>query len=397
MQRKFKLGPATLIAAAFVGPGTVTVCAQAGIGYGYGLLWALLISTLVTILFQEMAARIGIITQQGLATVIRNQIPNRWLRIGITILILAAILVGNTAYEAGNLNGAVLGLNALFGNSYAGFYPWVIGGIAMLLLYFGSIKVLQKILIGMVLLMSISFVLTAIVTGPPFWELLKGLFLPNPSSANLLTIVALLGTTVVPYNLFLHTSLASNQWSEESGLKEAKLDTIVAVSLGGLVSMAILITAAALPLEKLDNVMDIAAGVEPLFGSYASVLMGLGLLGAGLTSALTAPLAAAFVFQNCMGWKNDANHWKFKAVAIGILLLGTVSLATSFRPIDIIIFAQAANGILLPILAVLIVVMAASKKLLGKHRNSTLQNIMGGLVILLSLILSIKTLGNILF
>lgn len=397
MSGKITLGPATLIAAAFVGPGTVTVCAQAGIGFGYGLLWALLLSTFVTILFQEMAARIGIITQKGLATVIREHIQLPTLRWGITALILAAILLGNTAYEAGNLNGAVLGLNAIFGDDYMPFYPWLIGGVAMALLYFGSIKALQKILIGMVLLMSISFVITALITGPPFWELLKGLFVPNPNSANVLTIVALLGTTVVPYNLFLHTSLAANQWNKENGLQASKRDTIIAVGLGGLVSMAILITAAALPIDKLNSVMDIAAGVEPLFGSYASVLMGLGLLGAGLTSALTAPLAAAFVFQNCMGWKSDTNDWKFKGVAIVILLLGTVSLATSFKPIDIIIFAQAANGILLPILAILIVIMAASKSLLGEHRNSKRQNILGGIVILLSLVLSIKTLSTLFF
>ncbi len=397
MSGKIKLGPATLVAAAFVGPGTVTVCARAGINFDYSLLWALLISVLVTILFQEMAARIGIVTQKGLATVIRDQISNPLWKGLVTLLLIAAILIGNTAYEAGNLNGAVLGLNALFGSEYSTLYPWFIGILAGLLLYFGSVRSLQNLLIGLVLLMSFSFIITAVMTRPVVDDLLKGLFVPNPDSDNLLTIIALIGTTVVPYNLFLHTSLAARQWKRKEDLYTSKMDTIVAVGLGGLISMAIVVTSAALPFDNLTSVLDIAAGVEPLFGIYASKLIGIGLFAAGLTSALTAPLAAAFVFQNCMGWKFDHHHWKFKLIAIIILLLGTLSLTTSYTPIDIILFAQIANGVLLPILAIFVVWIARSKSLLGNNSNTTLQNILGIGVVLLCVILSIKTLSSVLF
>lgn len=395
MSRKLKMGPATLVTAAFVGPGTVTVCARAGIAFSYSLLWALLVAIIVTVLFQEMAARIGIITQKGLAAVIRDQISNPIGKGMVTLLLLSAILIGNTAYEAGNLNGAVLGLNALFGVEYNSFYPWIIAISAGLLLYFGSIKLLQNLLIGMVLLMSFSFLLTALITGPPLLEVVKGLFIPNPNSENLLTIIALLGTTVVPYNLFLHSSLAANQWKRSEDLKKSKVDTIIAVSLGGMVSMAIVVTSAALPIDSLTNVLDIASGVKPLFGSYASRLLGIGLFAAGLTSALTAPLAAAFVFHNCMGWKFDHSHWKFKLVTLVVLLLGTLSLASSYTPIDIIVFAQIANGILLPVLALFVVWTAKSKTLLGNSRNSNLQNSIGVLVVLLCFVLSIKTLVSV--
>lgn len=396
MSSKIKLGPATLVAAAFVGPGTVTVCAIAGISYSYSLLWALLISIFMTILFQEMAARIGIVTQKGLATVIRDQISNPIWKGLVTLLLIAAILVGNTAYEAGNLNGAVLGLNALLGREYSALYPWFVGISAALLLYFGSIKLIQNLLIGMVLLMSFSFIITALITQPSMAALLKGLLVPNPNSENMLTVIALIGTTVVPYNLFLHASLAAHQWKRREDLPKSKIDTYLAVGLGGLVSMAIVVTSAVLPLDKLSSVLDIATGVEPLFGSYASLLIGVGLFAAGLTSALTAPLAAAFVFHNCMGWKIDYQHRKFKWVAITILFLGTLSLATSYKPIDIIVFAQVANGILLPLLAIFVVWTAKSKSLLGSNSNSTFQNIVGIGVVLLCFILSIKTLGSIL-
>lgn len=391
MKKRLKLGPATLVAAAFVGPGTVTACAKAGITFGYSLLWALLLSIIVTVLFQEMAARIGIVTQKGLATVIREAIPSSVLRVLMTFLMLAAILIGNTAYEAGNLNGAVLGLQALFGDQYSVFYPWIVGGLAMLFLLFGTLKTIQNTLIGLVLIMSIAFMATAILTGPPVLDLLSGLFVPQPSEANLFTILALLGTTVVPYNLFLHASMAANEWSRTEDLPSARWDTILAVGLGGLVSMAIVVTAAALPLSDLNSVLDMAAGLEPLFGSSAVWLIGLGLFAAGLTSALTAPLAAAFVVTHCLGWKLTPTNWGFKLISLGVLLLGTISLGTSIKPIEIILFAQAANGTLLPILAIMLVYIANRKSILGDFRNSRIQNILGWLVILLSVALSVKT------
>lgn len=129
------LGPATLVAAAFVGPGTVTVCAAAGIAFGYGLLWALLVSVVMTILLQEIAARVGIITQKDLPQLLHDHTQNPILKIGITGLILAAIVVGNAAYEAGNMNGAVLGLQAIFGDEFVGFYPIVVGVTAFSLLF----------------------------------------------------------------------------------------------------------------------------------------------------------------------------------------------------------------------------------------------------------------------
>lgn len=391
MRNRIKLGPATLVAAAFVGPGTVTACAKAGMGFGYSLLWALLLSVVITILFQEMAARIGIISQKGLAHVIRQELKHPILRIGITLLLLAAILIGNMAYEAGNLNGAVLGLDALFGTNYHSGYPWIVTLLAMGLLVLGNLKVLQRLLIGLVVVMSVAFVLTAVITGPSMVELLKGLLVPRPSDANLFTILALLGTTVVPYNLFLHASLAANEWHEASDLKSARWDTYIAIGLGGLISMAIVVTAAALPQGNLESVLDMAAGLEPVFGSYATWLIGLGLFAAGLTSALTAPLAAAFVVTNCLGWNDQPDRLRFKLVALFVLLVGAISLTTAFNPIEIILFAQAANGALLPILAVLIVWIANKKSVLGKYHNSKVQNVLSWLIIVLSLLLSYKT------
>ena len=109
-------GPGAMVAAAFIGPGTVTVCTLAGVDFGYGLLWAMLLSVLATMVLQEMAARVGLVTGQGLTHVLREQLHNRpWSRAIVLLLILCAVVVGNAAYEAGNISGGRLGLETLLG------------------------------------------------------------------------------------------------------------------------------------------------------------------------------------------------------------------------------------------------------------------------------------------
>ena len=110
------IGTGPLVAAAFIGPGTVTVCTLAGVGFGYALLWAMLLSIIATVVLQEMAARLGIISQKGLSEVIRSEIKNPIFKTLAVILILSAIVIGNAAYEAGNISGGVLGLETIVGN-----------------------------------------------------------------------------------------------------------------------------------------------------------------------------------------------------------------------------------------------------------------------------------------
>ena len=111
------IGPGTLVAAAFIGPGTVTLCTLAGVNFGFNLLWAMLLSVIATIILQEMAARLGVISQKGLSEVIREEIKIPFVKHFVTLLILGAIVVGNAAYEAGNISGGILGLETIFGRS----------------------------------------------------------------------------------------------------------------------------------------------------------------------------------------------------------------------------------------------------------------------------------------
>jgi NRAMP (natural resistance-associated macrophage protein)-like metal ion transporter len=391
------IGPGTLIAAAFIGPGTVTLCTLAGVNFGFNLLWAMLLSILATIVLQEMAARLGIITQKGLSKVIREEIKTPILKQFITILILSAIVVGNASYEAGNISGGILGLETIFGEikqSFGSisinFMSLIIGVIAFVLLYIGNYKFLEKALITLVLLMSFSFVITAIVTKPNLFAILQGMFIPKFEEKSLLTIIGLIGTTVVPYNLFLHASLAKERWKEKKDISFAKKDTIISITLGGLVSMAIIISAAAIPSKDILNAVDLAEGLVPLYGEFAKYFLALGLFAAGITSAITAPLAAAYVAQGCLGWKGNLKSKSFRIVWILILVLGVVFSSIGINPIEIIKFAQVANGMLLPIITGVLLWIMNKKSVLDNFVNTRNQNIVGVAIFIISLFLGAK-------
>ncbi len=388
------IGPGPLVAAAFIGPGTVTVCTLAGVNFGFSLLWAMLLSIFATIILQEMSARLGIVSQKGLSEVIRTEIKNPLFRTLAIILILSAIVVGNAAYEAGNISGSVLGLEALFGNSSfnsSAVYSVIIGVIAFVLLFIGNYKVLEKALITLVILMSLAFLITAIVTKPNLTEIFRGLFIPKFSGESVLTVIALVGTTVVPYNLFLHAALVKEKWKKESDLKFARKDTIIAVVLGGIVSMSIIISAAAIKTYEVNGAADLAKGLEPLFGDFASYFLSIGLFAAGITSAITAPLAAAYVASGCLGWKSDMKSVRFRAVWMFILGLGVLFSSVGFKSIEIIKFAQVANGLLLPIIAGFLIWIMNKSSILGKHKNSILQNGLGIIIFGIALFLGVKS------
>ena len=393
---KFKMGPGVLVAAAFIGPGTVTVCTIAGVQYGYSLLWALLLSVLATVVLQEMAARLGIVTQKGLAHVIKEEIGVRWLKILVLGLILSAIVIGNAAYEGGNIGGASLGLEAIFGQEYLSFYPWAVGIFAFILLFFGNYQVLEKVLVSLVVVMSISFLLTAIITKPDISAIIKGLYIPKIPNGGILTIIALVGTTVVPYNLFLHTSLVSEKWKSKENLKEARRDTVVSIVLGGMVSMAIVVTATAIPSNEITNIMDMTKGLEPLYGESAKYFMGMGLFAAGVTSAITAPLAAAFVANSCFGWNTTMDNLRFKLVWMIILLIGVLFMSIGIKPLEIIKFAQVTNGMLLPIIAIFLLWIVNRKTVMLEYQNTQFQNILGIIIIILSIILGAKSILTVL-
>lgn len=386
------IGPAALVTAAFIGPGTITTCTLAGAGYGYALLWALLFSVIATMVLQEMAARLGIVTRLGLGEALKIQFPTGVKRVISVLLILSAISIGNAAYETGNILGGALGLEALFGAFR--FWGPVIGIVAFLFLLVGSYKKLEKLLVGLVILMSIVFMATMFSIGPSAGEILKGLFVPQLPHGAILTVTGLVGTTVVPYNLFLHAALVQEKWKTIDQLKEARLDIWVSIFLGGLVSISIVITSAAAFYgtgKEIINASDLAIQLEPVLGRWATGFIAIGLFAAGLSSAITAPLAAAYATCGILGWKKDLKSRPFRSIWMVILVIGIILSAVGLKPVPVILFAQAANGILLPIIAIYLLWVVNDRKLMKGQHNHLVLNIIGGIVVLVTIVLGLRS------
>ena len=384
------IGPGVLIAAAFIGPGTVTLCTIAGASFGYSLIWAIILSIFSTIVLQEMSLRIGLITKMNLAQVIRINIKSKFLNRLLLILIISSILIGNAAYEAGNITGASLGISAILNSQSINYIPIFIGLIAFIVLYQGDYKVLERSLVFLVLIMSISFFITAIITKPDINELINGVITPKIDSNNLMIILGLIGTTVVPYNLFLHSSLVSEKWNSVNKLKVARFESFFSILIGGLVSLSIIITAASVNNKDVNGVIDLAKGLEPLYGNFAIYFLGIGLFASGITSSITAPLAAAYVAKSCFGWQDSLKSRKFRAIWIIILIIGVLVSMVKINPIEIIKFAQFSNSLLLPIIAIILLWLINNKNIISNEYSYRYQNIFGFLIVIISIILGTK-------
>ncbi|MBT6729352.1 MAG: Nramp family divalent metal transporter [Cryomorphaceae bacterium] len=384
------IGPGVLIAAAFIGPGTVTLCTIAGASFGYSLIWAIVLSTFATIVLQEMSLRIGLVTRMNLAEVIRTSIKSVLLNRLIILLIISSIIIGNTAYEAGNITGASLGISAIINYESINYIPVFIGLIAFVILYQGNYKILERSLVLLVIIMSVSFFITAIMTKPDITNLLNGIFKPKVNSSNLIVVLGLIGTTVVPYNIFLHSSLVSEKWNSIDKLKVARIESFISILLGGLVSLSIIITAASVSNQNVNGVIDLAKGLEPLYGKFAIYFLGLGLFASGITSSITAPLAAAYVAKSCFGWNNSLKSNRFRLVWIFILITGVIVSMININPIEIIKFAQFSNSLLLPIIAIILLWLINDKNIINSKYNYKYQNIFGFFIVIISLILGIK-------
>ena len=399
---RFRVGPGFLVTAAFIGPGTIVTASRAGAGYGAALLWAVLFSVIATVVLQNMAARVGLAGRRGLAEAIRDSLQNPLARAAALGLIAVTILIGNAAFQTGNLLGASIGLDLLTGLP-KGLLVGIIGGLAGALLMTGTYKTIQNALVALVGLMSVVFLLVAILTAPDLGDLVSGLFVPRIPSGALLTVLALIGTTVVSYNLFLHASATLERWPNaernDDNLAESRRDTLFSVALGGLITASVVVAASPLLGQGAEaaNAATVAARLEPLLGRAAPLFFGIGLFAAGLTSAITAPLAAAYAAGGAMGWGSDLKSGRFRLLWAFVLLTGMFcGIFLGASPYQIILLAQAGNGIVLPLTLVLLLIVANRRAIMGKYRNSRLANVLGALVVLVISSLSLIQLARIL-
>lgn len=382
--RRSAFGPGFLVTAAFIGPGTVTSCSLAGARFGNALIFALLFAVTATLILQEMTGRLSLGSGYDLGESLREFPRKQGAKILFVILTLSSITFGCAAYEAGNLVGGALGLE-MISSVPKKIWVLVISGVAVFVLSRKRYRIVEKFLIFLVFFMSLSFLVTLILVKPDLVAIGKGM-IPTFPDKSLYLVLALIGTTVVPYNLFLHSSTVKEKWKKKDDLRDVRKDLAASIGLGGLISVSIVVTSAAAFYAKgipLESGAQMAQQLKPLFGSFTNYLFGMGFFAAGLSSAITAPYAAAFASSGILGWKGGQNSANFRAVWMGIIGTGLIVSLFDFNPLAIIVFAQVANGLVLPVASIFLLIVLNNRKKMGGLANTPVQNIVGGSVILL--------------
>lgn len=382
------VGPGAMVTASFIGPGTVTTATRTGAGYGFALLWTVLFSVIATIILQEMSARLGIVTKGGLGeAIIREFQDNPTLKILSIILVGGGITFGAAAYIAGDLSGTALGLSTMIGVESRFLGP-IIGIIVFLLVYFGSPKFLEKFLTALVVLMAVVFVTTMFVAKPDMGELLSGLLIPRIPEGSMIYVISMIGTTVVPYNFFLHAHQARQSFKSTDELVLSRWDTYVSISIGGLITAAVIITSATLMKGvAVTSAADMAVQLEPLLGSWSKLFMGVGLTAAGFSSAIACPLGASYTLAGLLGWEYNNSDKRFKNTNLAIVIVGIVVSGLGLDSMTVILTAQALNGIVLPLIAVYLVYVTSKKSQLGEFANTKVQVVLGVAVALVAIFL----------
>lgn len=377
----------SVLAAAFIGPGTVTTAASSGAGYGYALLWALTFSIVACLVLQEAAARLTAVSGRTLGEALRARYRGGVRGAVVLGLVTTAIVLGAAAYEAGNILGAVAGAT-LLGVGDGRVWTLLLGVLAAGLLWTNAPRGVARVLSVLVALMGVAFLWTAVALRPPVGPLLSGALVPTLPHGAALLALGLVGTTVVPYNLFLGSGIARGQ-----GLGELRLGIAVAVIAGGLISMGVLVVGAAV--SGPFDFPALAGVLAERMGPWGGRAVALGLLAAGLSSAITAPLAAAMTAASLFGDAGD-ERWAprghaYRAVWLGVLAVGVGFGLAGAQPIPVIVLAQAANGVLLPVVAAFLFLAVNDRDLMGEERmNGAVANVLTACVLAVACLLGLS-------
>ena len=395
------IGPGLIVTSAFIGPGTVTLCILSGIEYGYSLLWCIIFSIIATCYLQEISSRIGIISRKGLSEILVDIENNIIRKIAIAFIFLS-LFIGNSAYESGNISGTSMGLETFIGVSTISLFnldlnlnPIIIGIILILIVGNGNYKVFEKFLIFLVSMMSLTFIFLAIISKPNINDLFNGL-IPSVNNNNFIYVIGLVGTTVVPYNLFLHSYVSKNKWKRKEDHKKSIFDTVISITIGGIISLSIIITSASMqslinPIE-IKNAVDLGNQLTPILGSFSKYFISIGLFCAGITSSLTAPIATSYALSGIFKYKPKWEDPSFKKVSCLIIIIGVIFSSLSYKPIIIIKFAQFINGMFLPLIAGFLIWSINKKKIMGAYTNSKTYNLLGIFILIISLFISYRSL-----
>ena len=378
------IGPGLLITVGFIDPGNWASNLAAGAEYGYLLLWMVTLSTIMLILLQHNAAHLGIATGLCLSEAATKYLP-KWLARPL----LASAVLAAVATSLAEILGGAIALQLLFG------LPLWLGSIMMAalcswLLRSNSYNKLEKIIIGFVSLIGLSFLAELAMVPLDWGAAAKGWVIPSLPHGSLLVVMSVLGAVVMPHNLFLHSEvIQSRQWHLEDEAVIQKqlnfefLDTLLSMSIGWAINSAMILVAAAVFFTHNIQVDDLAQATDmlrPLLGSSAAILFAVALLFAGISSTATAGMAGGSIFAGMFGEAYDVQDYHSWHGVLITYWLAVLIILFIDDPFAGLIYSQMALSVQLPWTIGLLIYLTSSKHVMGKFANSLRLKIILGLV-----------------
>jgi manganese transport protein len=344
----------SVISAAFIGPGTITTAITAGSQYQIQLLWAVVFATIACIFLQEVSARITIASGLTFGQTLAQKYgagKGLW----IIWIVAIPVLLGCAAYEAGNILGAVSGVSLLMPGD-GKLYTVIITGIAGTVLWKGgsrTISILMTVLVGM---MGVAFLMLALQTDFSLGDFLQASVIPVIPVGSELLVLGLVGTTIVPYNIFIGSAI-----SKGNTVPLMRLGLSVSVIVGGLITAWIMIAGSMT--GSFSSFGELAINLEKKMGTVGSLALGIGLFAAGFSSAITSPYAASLIASTVLGSENKKI---IRTVSMMVLLTGFVFGVSGVKPIPVILAVQALNGFVLPLLAYFLILLVNDSTLIPR-------------------------------
>jgi len=394
------IGPGLLVTVGFIDPGNWASNIAAGSMFGYKLLWIVSLSTIMLIFLQHNAAHLGIST--GLCL---SEAATKHLRPSLSRTILATAMVAVIATALAEILGAAIALQMLFG------IPVKIGAVLSVafvswLLYSSAYRKIEKIIIGFVSLIGLSFVFEIILVKADWTSAVAGWTVPVIPAGSMVIIMSVLGAVVMPHNLFLHSVIVqSRQWQNEKDefikdkLKFEFLDTLFSMGVGWAINSAMIIVAAAVFYSKSIPVTELQQAtktLDPLLGSTSATVFAVALLLAGLASSLTAGIAGASIFAGILGEPYDISD-KHSKIGAGITLIGgTAAIFFISNPFKGLIYSQVVLSIQLPLTIFTLIYLTSSGKVMGKFKNDLLGRTILFTIAAIVIFLNIMLLGYLL-
>lgn len=380
------LGPGIITAALVFGPGSLTVTSKLGAMFGYQLLWAIMVAVFFMIIFTEMGARVGMVTETSLLTLFKE----KWGR-AVSIILGICIFLITASFQAGNTVGASLAFAELFQTEVQ---PWIIVFtlMALTLLFFRSFyKILEKVMIALVGLMLTSFFITLLLAKPTFSALLEG-FIPDiPAGSEMLTI-ALVASSFSVVGAFYQSYLVQEKGWKINSLRRGKRESLAGILILGLISSFILINAAAILHPQgiqVNSATDMGLALAPLYGNTATFIFMLGLFAASFSSLIGNATIGGSLLSDAFSLGYHLNQKNVRMMIMLVMLIGAGIAFTFGRlPLELIIFAQAITVVIAPLIGIALLIIANDRELMGNQRNGLGKNIGGILGLLLLIFLS---------